>query len=362
MYIGFLINPIAGMGGKVGLKGTDGVVEEAIKRGAKPVAPLRAREFLSSLSIRMNFMTCGGEMGENVLEDFHHGYEVVYECSSPTSAEDTKKCCREFLRRNASLIVFCGGDGTARDVLESVGKSVPILGVPTGVKMYSSVFGLNPRACAELVEMFLNGRCGIGDGEVMDVDEDAMRRGEMRIRVFGVAKTLSEPLVQSGKMVIEGMDEERSKLEIAKFVQDFMEDGCLYILGSGSTVAKIAEVIGVEKTIFGIDAVKDGRLVGKDLSEEELLKLLEGEDRAKIIVSPIGAQGFLFGRGNQQISDRVIRKVGAENIIIVATPQKLARTPYLYVDTGDDELNRMLCGRRRVVCGYGIAQLKEVRC
>jgi len=368
MKIGFLINPIAGMGGSVGLKGTDGLVDEALRRGAQPIAGERAKKCMEALIIRESalMLTCSGEMGEDALVKNAQSYEVVYSCEGRSTSEDTKNACRRFLEREIELLVFCGGDGTARDVYSVVRREVPLIGIPAGVKMHSAVFAISPKSAAKILELFADGKAEVRDAEIMDTDEEAYRRNELKMTVFGYARTPYEPvLVQQGKSLFQSVSEERAKEEIARFACEFMRDGSLYILGAGTTIHKIAELLdlGAEKTLLGVDAVKDGKLVGKDLNEQELLHLLEKEQgrKARILVSPIGAQGFIFGRGNQQLSAKVIEKVGVENVIVLATPHKLSETPVLLVDTGNEELDERLSGYMSVISGYRMAQRKEVR-
>ncbi|NQE46397.1 hypothetical protein C5S31_10285 [ANME-1 cluster archaeon GoMg2] len=362
MKIGFLINPIAGMGGSVGLKGTDGLADEALNRGARPIALERAKKCMHELNADSFILTCSDEMGEAAV--LNQNYEVVYSFEGTSTNDDTKTACKLFLDKGAELLLFCGGDGTARDVYSVVGNDIPILGIPAGVKMHSAVFAISPKSAAKLVELFVEGKTELRDAEVMDTDEEAYRRNELRMKVFGYASTPYEPvLVQQGKSLFQSVSEEGAKEEIAKFACEFMIPEELYILGAGTTIHKIAELLGLsdEKTLLGVDAVKNGKVVGKDLNERELLQLLEHEPRTRILVSPIGAQGFVFGRGNQQLSAEVIEKVGVENVIVLATPQKLMETPVLMVDTGSDELDEQLSGYMSVVCGYRLAQRKEVR-
>jgi predicted polyphosphate/ATP-dependent NAD kinase len=365
MKLGFLINPIAGMGGSVGLKGTDGLVDEAVKLGAQPIAADRARKCMAELNTNALILTCSGAMGSDVVASTPLKYEVVYPYEGNSTSEDTKNACQRFLEEGIELLVFCGGDGTARDVYSIVERKVPIIGIPAGVKMHSAVFAITPKGAAQMVELFVKGEAEVRDAEVMDTNEDAYRRNELRMKVFGYARTPYEPvLIQHGKSLFQSMSEEKAKEEIAQFALEFMRDGSLYIMGAGTTIHKIAELLslGDEKTLLGVDAVKDGKLVGKDLNEQGLLQLLERGTKAKLLVSPIGAQGFVFGRGNQQLSAKVLEKVGLENIIVLATPHKLAETPFLLVDTGSDELDERLSGYMSVVCGYRMAQRKEVKC
>ena len=368
MKIGFLINPIAGMGGSVGLKGTDGLVDEALKLGARPIALERARKCINELNLDDSsvILTCSGEMGEAVLTSTPLKYKVAYPFEERRStSEDTKNACRRFLADEVELLLFCGGDGTARDVYSVVERELPVLGIPAGVKMHSAVFAISPAGAAKMVELFVDGKAEVRDAEVMDTDEDAYRRNELRTKVFGYARTPYEPvLVQQGKSLFQTVSEENAKEEIARFACEFMRDGSLYILGAGTTIHKVAELLGLgaEKTLLGVDAVKDGKFVGTDLNEQGLLQLLEQEDKkVKLLVSPIGAQGFVFGRGNQQLSANVLEKVGVEHVIVLATPHKLSETPFLLVDTGSDTLDEQLSGYLSVVCGYRIAQRKAVK-
>ena len=251
--------------------------------------------------------------------------------------------------------------GTARDVFGVVGKKCPILGIPAGVKMHSSVFAISPKAASQVVLDFLEDRSVIGEGEVVDTDEEKYRGGELDVRLFGYALMPRIPfLLQGCKAVSFGVTDGQAKEDIASFAVEFMRDGSLYILGPGSTVKKISDLLGVEKSLLGVDLVKGGKLVCSDVGEREILDVLQDEKSVKILVSPIGAQGFVFGRGNQQISAEVIRSVGVENVIVLSTPQKLSETPVLRVDTGDLDLDRRLSGDRQVIVGYRLAQKRSI--
>ncbi|MCQ8893505.1 MAG: ATP-NAD kinase family protein [Methanolinea sp.] len=366
--VGFLVNPVAGMGGAVGLKGTDGLVAEAIRRGAQPRAPRRAEETARLLrGLPARFLTSAGPMGEEVLIRAGIGdYEVVYTPPGrETGPDDTKATCRAFLERGVELILFCGGDGTARDIYSVVGDSIPLLGIPAGVKMYSGVFAVTPAAAAEILRQ----GWGAGrtlhcqDAEVVDVDEEAYRQGTLSTRIFGIARTPYRPgFSQLSKQVFEDPDEERAKKEIARFLREVMEGtpDILYILGPGGTTAAIAGELGIKKTILGFDAVKAGRLEGLDLNEGDIRALLGHHPRARLVVSILGAQGAVLGRGTQQISPSVIRTIGKDNIIVVATPHKLAKTPFVFIDTGDRELDREFGEFITVVTGYRVARRVRV--
>lgn len=362
LKIGFLINPIAGMGGAVGLKGTDGLAENALALGAEPHASERAQTCLHILFPEKNrilFFTAKGEMGEDALLECGLHYEQVYEPALTTSAEDTKAACKAFIERGVDLIIFCGGDGTARDVA-SIADKVPMLGIPAGVKMQSGVFAISPQAAAEIALGYIRGELKIRKTEIIDIDEELYRNGEMQTRLYSLALTPYKPvLVQEAKRIYVSGSEEDFKDQIALFATEFMRDGSAYILGAGTTTSRIAEMLKVEKTLLGVDVIKNGKLIKRDASEKDLLELLEAEKKAKIIVSPIGAQGFILGRGSQQISPEVLRRVGEENLIIVSTPHKLSELPRLLVDTGDEQLDKIVAKKRLVITGYRVALRKE---
>jgi predicted polyphosphate/ATP-dependent NAD kinase len=360
--IGFLLNPVAGMGGAVGLKGTDGLYQEAVRRGACPVAPRRAEVFLRRIrDLDLTILTCSGGMGERSLQEAGiRSYKIVYHAPSVTTAEDTRMACMKMIEAGVSLIVFCGGDGTARDIAGVVHREIPVLGVPAGVKMFSSVFALNPAAAAEVVGGL--DRVTYSEGEVMDVDEEAYRSGHLGSQVFGIVRVPSLPLrVQESKWVCTAPDEATALDEIARFITMIMRPDTLYLLGAGSTVDAIKRRLGHSGTLLGVDAVLGGEMVGRDLEESRILDLLATNPRAKIILSPIGAQGFVLGRGNQQFSPAVVRTVGPQNLIVVASPQKLAQTPVLHIDTGDEELDKVFGESLLVISSYCMGQRVTLR-
>ncbi len=370
--IGFVVNPIAGMGGRVGLKGTDGVVEKAKKLGAKPVAPDKAKgmlkKFFSKYNDEISWITCSEEMGYSELKKTGaKNIEVLYKPKKDTTAsEDTQNACKAFLEKNVELIIFCGGDGTARDVFSAVDKNVPILGIPSGVKMHSAVFGINTEASAKMLHEFINKRLTIGDAEIMDLDEERYRKGDWNIKLFGIAKGIVEPTyIQVGKSTFESVSDNTVKDELAEHIEDEIKENTdfLYLFGSGGTIDYIAEKLGFENTLLGIDAVYKGKVIGSDLNEEKILKLLEKHKKAKVILSPIGAQGFILGRGNLQLSPEVIKKIGLDNIIVVSTPSKLKSTPKIRVDTGDKKLDKMFEEHEfmMIVIGYRLSRVVRLQ-
>ncbi len=368
--IALVVNPIAGMGGRVGLKGTDGkeILKKAIELGAKPIAPLRAIEFLKEITNLKNafeLITYPKEMGEyEALEAGFKPRTVGSLNSQGSDAEDTKKAIKEFLKLNVDLILFVGGDGTARDILEvlsSVKKNTPVLGIPSGVKMHSSVFAINPRTAAKMVSSFIRQGLPITQGEVMDIDEEEFRKGRLSAKLYGYLLVPYEPtLLQSKKNPTLPINEELlNQLEIAKYIAENIQHNVYYILGPGSTVFALSRILMIEKSLLGVDILKNNKIIAKDVNEKQILEIVNNKP-AKIIVTPIGGQGFIFGRGNQQISPEVIRKVGKENIIVIATKNKQKNIKKLRVDTGDAELDEELKGKIKVLVGYGKEVLVEV--
>ncbi len=365
--LGLIVNPIAGLGGAAGFKGTDNpfIITEALKMGVSPQASLRAKEVfkkLTGLKDRLYIYTASGSMGGFILDELEFKGEVIYHIKEGlTTAQDTKNCARLMLDKNLDLLVFCGGDGTAVDIIDVVDMRIPILGIPAGVKMHSGVFAATPSAAAAIIReaVFLN--LPYTEMEVMDIDEDAFRSGVLSAKLKGYAKVPYQPFyIQGSKTASPNLiDDRMDKEAIAKYIADIMEDGVYYILGPGTTVAAIADFLGVEKTLLGVDVIVNKRLFKKDVNESQLLSL-ESSKPAKIIVTVIGNQGFIFGRGNQQISSKVIRRVGIENIIIIATPYKLSTLKGLRVDTGDPELDSQFKGFLKVITGYGEKELVKV--
>jgi predicted polyphosphate/ATP-dependent NAD kinase len=273
---------------------------------------------------------------------------------------------RAFLARKADLILFCGGDGTARDVAALTGTDTAILGIPSGVKMFSGVFGTSPAHTAEILADHLAGRLTLTEVEVLDLDEEKYRHGDWAVRLYHAAVTPFEPAhTQASKTLIAAASDADAREDIAKYLaEEYGENAdVLLLLGAGSTVAAVGKALGIDKTLLGIDATVGGDQVGRDLDERGLLDLLERhkDKTPKLVLSPIGAQGFVLGRGTAQLSAAVLRRIGRENLVVVATPPKLAQTPTLRFDTGDADLDREMAGNGylAVVTGYGT--LKTVK-
>ncbi|RDZ65071.1 N-acetylglucosamine-1-phosphate uridyltransferase [Haloferax sp. Atlit-12N] len=344
MRIGVVVNPVAGMGGRVGLKGTDGKVEEARARGAEPRSPERARRALSRLfeaAPETELLAWGGEMGASTARDAGFDPDVLGEPSDDeTSAADTIAAVEAFVDADADLVLFVGGDGTAADVAEALGGTdVPMLGVPAGVKVYSSVFAVSPEDAAHVVTSFERTEAR----EVMDIDEDDYREGEVRPELRAVAHVPVAEDLQSSKQTGGGTVE-----ALAAGVADDIRgtEGVTYVLGPGSTVGAVKAELGIDGSPLGVDVYRDGEVLARDATEAEILDHL-GEENV-IVVTPIGGQGFVFGRGNPQLSPDVIRRC---DVSVVASRSKLDAIPVLRVDTDDPELDADLRGWTKVRVG-----------
>ena len=361
--LGFIINPVAGMGGAVGLKGTDGkaVLDKAMSLGAKPVSPQRAEIFLSELvavKASLRLIVGAGKMGENEAEKCGFTFKSEGKVKEDTSREDTENIAKSISTSDVDLLVFCGGDGTARDVLEAVGMKVPVLGVPTGVKMHSSIFAVTPQAAAKVAVGYLWGGLPLREAEVMDIDEQAFRVGHLSAELYGYMLSPYEPhLIQGNKMESPTSDSEvRNQAAIAIGIIEEMKANAVYVIGPGTTTRTIGDLLDQKKTLLGVDLFQNKKIIASDANEKKILGATRRK-AAKIIVTPIGGQGFIFGRGNQQISVSVIRQVGLHNIIVIATKSKLDRLRSLRVDTGDAELDEEFrASRIQVVTDYKTTQ------
>jgi predicted polyphosphate/ATP-dependent NAD kinase len=365
--IGLIVNPLAGIGGRVGLKGSDGfeTIKKAFAMGARKVSPDRAvetLELMASYKDDFDLITYPAEMGEDEARKCGFTPRVIGSIArEQTTSADTRRAAHEIVENGVDLLLFVGGDGTARDIYSAVGDTVNVLGIPSGVKIHSSVYAINPHRAAELVKAFLKGLTPIREMEVMDIDEELFRKGQVSARLYGYLKVPYERrFVQSSKAASSGSGENLQT--IAEAVVDDMQDDFYYILGPGTTVRAVGKELNIDKTLLGVDLVYRRELVGKDLNELQLLEMVS-EKQAKIVVTVIGGQGYIFGRGNQQISPRVIRMVGKENLIVIAAKNKLVSLQGpLLVDTGDPELDRSLSGYIRVITGYNEESVWKVEC
>ncbi|WP_298769632.1 ATP-NAD kinase family protein [uncultured Shewanella sp.] len=354
--LGLLINPLAGLGGSVALKGSDGVAFEALAKGALPQAMKRMKQALLKIVPKkdsIEIITASGDMGESVAQELGFTTQVVYQAPVLTQASDTVGAAVSLREQGVDLILFAGGDGTARDVYAAIGESVPVLGVPAGVKIHSGVYGVTPVAAGLVVKQLLEGELvSLMSADVMDIDEALFRQGRVQAKRFGEMQVPAEPrYVQAVKQG--GVECEALVLaDIAAEAIALMDDA-LCIMGSGSTLAFVMAEMGLENTLLGVDLIKEQVLIQSDLTAQALLEHTLGQE-TKLFITLIGGQGHILGRGNQQLSPALIRQIGRENIIILATKAKLKALEGrpLIVDSGDSELDQSLAGYYKVITGY----------
>ncbi len=376
--IGLIVNPVAGLGGAVGLKGSDGdLAEKALARGAAPRAAERALAALASLeSHGVSLLTCAGDMGEKATREARIAARVVYTPARNhrgpfgTSAEDTRAAVRALIAEGVDLLLFVGGDGTARDVLEGMGcDRVPALGVPAGVKMHSAVFATSPRAAGNVAVRYLSAperAALLADSEVLDRRESGERNAGAPT-LYGFLRTPRVPLLVAHAKAMGPDADQAVESAIAQIAAGISEQGdCLTVLGPGGTMQRLRRELegsgfaASPGSLLAVSVYRGRRCVIEDASEEQILQQV-GSGRARLVVGVVGGQGFLFGRGNQQLSPRVLRAVGRENIVVVASVAKLADLTALLVDTGDDELDSSLTGFMPVLIGAGRTLVMPVR-
>ena len=360
--LGVVVNPWAGIGGATALKGSDGLAvrAEALARGAEPRAPGRMTRTLAGLASEgLTVLTWGGAMGEDAAVAAGLASTVLGAAEGESTGADTQRAVRALVEAGIDLLLFAGGDGTARDVasaLEDLRDPPLVLGVPAGVKMHSGVFAVTPEGAAEVITGLRSGalitRC---EGEVRDIDEAAFREGVVKTRFYGALAVPGAPRwVQATK--ISGREQEPLVLEdIAADIAARMDRSgdTLWVLGPGGTTAAIAAHLGAEKTLLGVDVFQHGACIAEDVTGEALLALCEGKAVA-LVVTAISGQGHIFGRGNQQLSPAFLRRLAPDQWHIVATRSKLLTLEGrpLQVDTGDPALDRALSGYRPVITGF----------
>ena len=356
--LGLLINPLAGLGGSVALKGSDGAdtASKALALGAEPKAQLRTLAALSVLKdLPVDIVTYPAEMGEDAARVAGFKPIVLGEIvSGQTTAEDTERAAQALYAAGVDLILFAGGDGTARNICHALPEQFPVLGIPAGVKIHSGVYAVTPKAAGEIVAMLIRGELvTLGEQEVRDIDEEAFREGRVRAKYYGELLVPQEHRylqnVKSGGKEVE----ELVLADIAADLIERMEPATRYIMGSGSTVKAVMDELGLQNTLLGVDLIEDHTLVGSDFTAQQLLEETSGR-KTKLVITIIGGQGHILGRGNQQLSPELIKRIGKENIIVIATKTKLEALQGrpLIVDSGDPEVDKSLAGVIAVTTGY----------
>jgi predicted polyphosphate/ATP-dependent NAD kinase len=369
--LGLIVNPYAGIGGALALKGSDGkeIREQALAAGAQKHAPIktsRALREIADMKEQVEIVTCGTEMGESLAQELGFNTRVVYTAkAAQTESDDTLNAAKALVDAGVDLLLFAGGDGTARNVFSAVGQSLPVVGVPAGCKIHSGVYAITPSGAGKVLKKVIKGELlSLFDAEVKDIDESKFREGQVIAKYFGEMQVPAElnyiQAVKSG-----GKESDELVLEdIAAHVTEMMEDDPqrIFVMGSGSTVASIMETNALDNTLLGVDLVKGFEVIAKDVTAQELVDLTNNQTTS-LVITLIGGQGHIFGRGNQQLSPAFIRRIGKQNIHIVATKNKLNALGQkgLIADTGDAELDNELSGPISVITGYKDKVLYFVR-
>lgn len=362
LRLGLVINPYAGIGGAVGLKGSDGesVRQQAFERGAVPHATERVADVLCQLqdcAADWQLLVCPGDMGEQAARQAGCDFTVLTDLSptEPSTAEDTQQAVRQLQQAGVDVLLFAGGDGTARDICDVVNPQQLVLGIPAGVKIHSGVYATSTRGAAEILRKLVQAQAvAVGMGEVRDIDEEAFRHGSVQARYYGEMLVPQEHQFLQQVKCGGRLPDAVALDDLAAGVEQLLEDDAFYLIGPGSTTRAIMDHLGLPSTLLGVDLIRGRELVGLDLTEQALLDALDSAATAYIVLTPIGGQGHILGRGNHQFGPALLRRIGIENLLIVATPaklQELGDRP-LRVDTYDPDLNRDLCGLRRVITGY----------
>lgn len=356
--LGLIINPYAGLGGAVGLKGSDGVAEQALALGAVPMAQQRAEQALRELmpwQEQIVIRTVGGAMGEEIARTLGFNTEVICQAAQqPSTAEDSENAAQQLAAAGIDLLLFAGGDGTARNICSAVGDKVTVLGIPAGCKIHSGVYAITPAAAGKVVAQMVRGELiSVQEALVMDIDEVAFRQGTVRAKRYGEMQIPTAlRYVQSVKS--SGKESEALVLDdLAAYFVSQMEADVRYVMGSGTTVAAVMHELGLPNTLLGVDVVENGEVIAADVTAARLLELVQ-QHPAQLVITLIGGQGHIFGRGNQQLSPAVIRAVGRNNIHLLATKSKIQALDGrpLISDSGDPALDRELSGMLRILCGY----------
>jgi predicted polyphosphate/ATP-dependent NAD kinase len=360
--LGLLINPYAGIGGALALKGSDGVEirEKALAMGAEKKALDKTRlalEHIVSIRDQVQLYVASGEMGEALAKKMGFNYSVVYQPANiQTESQDSEATAHALLAEHVDLILFAGGDGTARNVCHVIGNSVPVLGIPAGCKIHSAVYAITPEAAGRVLKQVINGEIvSVSDAEVMDIDEALFRKGRVNARQFGEMQVPTElRYIQAVKMGGKESDE-LVLADIAAHVIEIIEDNPehVFVMGSGSTVEFIMQELGIKNTLLGVDVIKNKQLLASDVTAVELLTLTTKQS-CKLVLTLIGGQGHIVGRGNQQLSADFLKQLGKDNILLVATKSKLQNLSGrpLIVDSGDMPTDQQLSGLISIITGY----------
>ncbi len=373
MRVGIVVNPDAGLGGKLGFKGSDGRAEEARNAGAQDRAGPRMQQCLNKFSDLLNsslnrskvipeLYSWEGRMGGDWI---NNDYQSIGKTPEITSAEDTGELVEQLIALEIDVILYAGGDGTTRDIVNALGEvKIPLIGVPGGVKMHSGCFATTPNAAAEVLFSFVIGDLNSSITEVMDLDEEVYLTGQWKVRMYGEALTPASPrYIQGAKQQVERSSEEEIIEGLANHLDELINNtpDLMVVWGSGGTLTLIGQLIGYDLTLLGID-IQHQNKIHKDLNEQELIQILSSHQGEKLLLlSPMGGQGFLIGRGNLQLSPEVLRLIGIESVLGVATPAKLIGLSNVRIDTGEESLDEEFRAKKFVKMLQGYRTTRVIR-
>ncbi len=361
--LGLIVNPYAGLGGPEGLKGSDtlpdglrqSVAEEMANSRSLPRA-VRCLAALAPVAEQLAVYGFDGAMAEQACREAGLTFTSVGRAEALSSAEDTRRAAQCLLSEQVDIVLFVGGDGTARDIYSAVGESLPVLGLPAGVKMHSAVYAVNPQAAAAILRALIDGDLvDIGLQEVRDIDEAAFAQGRVRSRHYG---ELMVPRLGGFLQQVKQGGREVEELVIADIADELMEnydEDCLYIVGPGSTTTGFMEALGLPYTLLGFDLVRGGELLQADANAQQISEVMDHhQGLITVLITAIGGQGHILGRGNQQLTPALIRRIGRDNFQVLASKGKLsglAGRPLL-VDSNDAALDAQWQGFIAVTTGY----------
>ena len=368
--LGLVINPYAGVGGPSALKGSDhkDSLSIARERGVKPKACQRVIDMFSALQSdikTIQVITACGIMGADACVGLPPScVKTVFDTPSVTRSQDTQSAVKSIVNEQVDLLVFVGGDGTARDIFNAIGSTQTVLGLPAGVKMHSAVFAVTPKAVASVIDSMISHKLVAARmAEVRDIDEHAFAQGQVKTRFFGEMQIPDDQLLVQTVKCSGLLDDEIMLDDLCAYLLEIVEQDTLYILGSGGTLKHFKTSLGIEApTLLGVDVWFQGEVLHYDVHEQQLYELVQQYKKVKIFLSVIGGQGVILGRGNQQISARIIHQVGVDALQFISTQAKLLALNgrALSVDSGSDALNKRLAGFHKIICGYEDFVLYEV--
>ena len=296
-------------------------------------------------------------------------YKIIHNPQSKkTSEADSVNLLNEFKNQNVDLIIYAGGDGTSVLVHSVINDSIPVIAIPIGVKMYSGIFPVSPIHSADIFNEFINNTSNEYTlREISDLDDTLIEKGITSTKFAGYLKT---PLITNLNFSLQeskggGIASEKDELD--NLIEDFNSrytNNSAYLLGPGSTTNSLIESKGLKGTLLGFDILQNNKIIKADCSEEDIFKFVtNSKSDIYLVITIIGNQGFLFGRGNQQISPRILNKIDInKNLLIYATSSKLDSLENdILIDTGSSSSDSIFGKYINIISGYKYTELKKTK-